>query len=141
MAGNQWQDGRHSLLQTFHLIIYAKTPLFVFKIQRKEGETPIVPRSHLYGWSIVVVKMFIVVARTNFSAKKPQSLTNQLVQLSEVLDGADHLRGVAVLVRRRFQRRRSVSIPAISRLFRSFHSLVFLVNHSGLCRQILSNLC
>ena len=30
--------------------------------------------------------------------QNPQSLTNQLVQLSEVLDGADHLRGVAVLV-------------------------------------------
>ena len=27
-----------------------------------------------------------------------QSLVNQLVQLSEVLDGANHLRGVGVLV-------------------------------------------
>ena len=30
--------------------------------------------------------------------QNPQTQLNQLVQLSEVLDGADHLRGVGVLV-------------------------------------------
>ena len=37
--------------------------------------------------------------------QNPQSLVNQLVQLSEVLDGADHLAGVAVLVVARRKRR------------------------------------
>ena len=46
----------------------------------------------------MVGKMFIIAARTRLSAKNPQTQLNQLVQLSEVLDGADHLRGVGVLV-------------------------------------------
>ena len=67
--------------------------------------------------------MFIVVARTRLLSQEPAELfererqlrlppclaemgggTAALVQLSEVLDGADHLRGVAVLARHRFGR-------------------------------------
>ena len=91
---------------------------------------PIVPLSHLYGWSIVVYKMFIIVARTRLIARNPQTQLNQLVQLSEVLDGTDHLRGVAVLVVARRKRR-----AWLRQRLRHFHlrflAVFFICNDTG----------
>ena len=59
---------------------------------------PIIPKSGISERFTVLNQHFTYLASFSRFIKSPQTLVSQLLQLGEVLDGADHLAGVAVLV-------------------------------------------
>jgi len=84
--------------------MHTKTPLSLTKANGKRGKRLSYQRGNQRVMPTVPNQHFTYLTVSAFSAKNPQTQLNQLVQLSEVLDGADHLRGVAVLARHRFGR-------------------------------------
>ena len=59
---------------------------------------PIVPKRHSSEQPTVLFQHLTYLGAFFQLPENPQTLANQLLQLGEVLDGADHLAGVAVLV-------------------------------------------
>ena len=85
---------------------YIEKPLFPPVLQAERGEKRLSYSSDFHDEHLTGVhKHFCFFHRFPASAKNPRTQLNQLVQLSEVLDGANHLRGVAVLVVARRKRR------------------------------------
>jgi len=77
---------------------------------------PIVPKSEISERFTVLNQHFTYLPSFFRFHKRSKTLTPQLLQLGEVLDGADHLAGVAVLVRRRTLRAATARNAAVSSL-------------------------
>ena len=77
----------------------------------------IVPKSEIPKRFTVLHQHFSYLGAFLRLREVPQTLTPQLLQLGEVLDGADHLAGVAVLVRRRLLRTATVENATFSSTF------------------------